>query len=196
MSASVSRSTAVWLVVLAIAVAAIVWQAVRPSAPAAPDEHDAVAAPLIDVGEASWSAVELLGPNGMQRFERDGSGRWMLHGVVAGEAASHPHRADAAAADRIASVFGAFARTRIERTLPADPAGLTAYGLDRPEWIVLIHGTEKRPPLTLEVGQIAPDRLSRYLRLPRDGRMVMVANFQVDGLLALTGAAPSSSVVR
>jgi hypothetical protein len=185
MSASAVRSIWAWLAVLAIAVAAIVWQVARPSAPAAHDEHDAAVSPLIDLDAASWSAVELLGPNGMQRFERDGAGRWLLHGEAAGEAAGHQHRADTASADRIASVFGAFARARIERVLPAAAAGLTAYGLDRPEWIVLIHGTGRRPPLTLEVGQIAPDGLSRYVRLPHDGRVVTVANFQIEGVLAL-----------
>ena len=185
MSASAVRSTWAWLAVLAIAVAAIVWQVTRPSAPLEHDEHDAAMSPLIDLGEANWSAVELLGPNGMQRFERDGAGWWLLHGEVAGEAARHQHRADTASADRIASVFGAFARARIERTLPVAAAGLTTYGLDRPEWIVLIHGTEKRPPLTLEVGQVAPDGLSRYVRLPGDGRVVTVANFQIEGVLAL-----------
>ena len=185
MSARIATSTWAWLAVLVLAGAAIVWQGVRPTAPAAHDEEHAAATPLLAVPEASWSAVELLGPNGMQRFERDGAGRWLLHGEVAGEAARHQHRADAASAERIASVFGAFARARIERVLPVAAAGLTAYGLDRPEWIVLIHATEKRPPLTLEVGQIAPDGLSRYVRLPSDGRVVTVANFQIEGVLAL-----------
>jgi Domain of unknown function (DUF4340) len=188
MSAPAVRSTWAWLAVLAIAVAAIVWQVTRPSAPADHDEHDAAVSLLIDLDAASWSAVELLGPNGMQRFERDGAGRWLLHGEAAGEAAGHQHRADTASADRIASVFGAFARARIERVLPVAAAGLTPYGLDRPEWIVLIHGAEKRPPLTLEVGQVAADGLSRYVRLPRDGRVVTVANFQIEGVLALLRA--------
>ena len=185
MSTPAVRSTPAWLVVFAIAVAAIVWQVIRPSAPPEHDEHAAAVSPLVDLDAESWSAVELLGPNGMQRVERDGAGRWLLHGEVAGEAARHQHRADATSADRIASVFGAFARARIERVLPVAAAGLSAYGLDRPDWIVLIHGTEKRPPLTLEVGQVAPDGLSRYVRLPRDGRVVTVTNFQIEGVLAL-----------
>ena len=198
-----ARATWAWLAVLVLAIGAIVWQLARPTAPAAPDDdgdHSEAAAPLITVAEANWSAVELLGPDGMTRFERDASGRWLVHGAAtattpqpAGEAAPHAHRADPAAAERIASVFAAFARTRIERTLPVDPARLTAYGLDRPEWIVLIHGADARPLATIEVGQLAPDRLSRYVRLPSDGRVLMMPNYQIEGLVGLTGAASTAA---
>ena len=205
MSTPGARSTWGWLIVLTLAIGAIIWQAARPTAPVGRDDHEdpnAAATPPITVAEASWSALELLGPDGMTRFERDASGRWLVHGAAAGaaqpagEAAPHAHRADPAAAERISLVFAAFARTRIERTLPADPARLTAYGLDRPEWIVLIHGAEGRPLATIEVGQLAPDRLSRYVRLPSDGRVLMLPNYQIEGLVALTGAAstaPASS---
>ena len=191
MSATMRRSPWVWLAVLALALAAIVWQATRPVGPIEPDEHDAAAAALIAVGEADWSAVELLGSGGLQRFERDASGRWLLHANVAGEAADHQHRAEAASAERIASIFATFSRARIERTLTVDPARLAAYGLDRPPLIVLIRGPQGKPVLTLEVGQVAPDGLSRYVRLPRDGRVLTIANFQIDGLLALAGPTPA-----
>ena len=197
MSKSMARATWGYLALLVVAAAAIVWQAVRPSAPVAHDDHDTPVAPLVASAEANWSAVELLGPDGMTRFERDASGRWLVHRTAAAppadEARPHAHRADPAAAERIASVFTAFARTRIERSLPADPARLTAYGLDRPEWIVLIHGADARPLSTVEVGQLAPDRLSRYVRLPLDGRVLTIANYQIEGLIALTGAAPTAS---
>lgn len=187
MSAPRVRSTTAWLAVLALAVAAIVWQGLRGGTPPGHDDHDDdAAAALIDLAEANWSAVELLGPSGMHRLERDASARWLLHGAAApGETADHRHRADPAAAERIASVLGTFARARIERTLPADPARLTAYGLDRPEWVVLIHGADRQPVRTLELGQVAPDRLSRYVRLAQDGRVVTIPNYHIDALLAL-----------
>ncbi len=203
MSRPVARSSWGWLVVLALGIGAIVWQGARPMAPVAHDDegdHSEAAAPLVTVAEANWSVVELLGPNGMTRFERDASGRWLVHGAAvtatqpAGDAARHVHRADPAAAERIASIFAAFARTRIERTLPVDPARLTAYGLDRPEWIVLIHGADARSLATIEVGQLAPDRLSRYVRLPSDGRVVMMPNYQIEGLVALTSAVSTATV--
>ena len=46
-----------------------------------------------------------------------------------------------------------------------------------------------RPVLTLEVGEIAPDGLSRYVRVSRDARVLTIANYQIDGLLALLAPA-------
>ena len=206
MRATGARSTWAWLAVLLLAIGVIVWQVTRPTAPVTHDDagdHGEAAAPLFTAAEASWSAVELLGPDGMTRFERDASGRWLRHGggantattttvPPAGEATPHVHRADPASAERIASVFAAFVRTRIERGLPADPARLTACGLDRPEWIMLIHAAGARPLATIEVGQLAPDRLSRYVRLPNDGRVLMRPNYQIVELVGLAGAAPTA----
>ncbi len=180
-------ATAAWLGVLLLGLAAIVWQAARPTAAPEHDADDIAAAPLVSAPLAQWSAVELLGSDGLHRFERDPSGRWLRHAEVAGESANHRHEAEAAAAERIATVFGTFSRAGVERRLVvADPAQLPAYGLDRPALIVLIRGAEGRPVLTLEVGQLAPDGLSRYVRLPRDGSVLTIANYQVDGLLGLT----------
>jgi hypothetical protein len=187
------RSTALWLAVLALALAAVAWQAVRPAGPAAIDEDNVAAAPLIAASEASWTAVELLGPEGLQRFERDAANRWLKHADVAGEVADHQHRADAASAERIGAAFGTFSRTGIERSLVVDPGALAAYGLERPLLIVLIRGAEGRPVLTLEVGNVAPDGLSRYARLPRDGSVMTIPGYQIDGLLALVKAAPAAS---
>lgn len=190
-------ATAAWLGVLVLGLAAIVLQAARPAAVPERDADDIAAAPLVSTPLAQWSAVELLGSDGLHRFERDASGRWLRHADVAGESADHRHEAEAAAAERIASVFGTFSRTGIERRLAmADPAQLTAWGLDRPALIVMIRGSEGRPVLTLEVGQLAPDGLSRYVRLPRDGSVLTIANYQVDGLLGLTAAQPPPAKAR
>ena len=182
-------TTTAWLAVLVLGLGAIVWQAARPTAAPEPDAEDVAAAPLVSAALAQWSAVELLGTDGLHRFERDAAGRWLRHAEVAGEAAEHRHEAEAAAAERIATVFGTFSRAAIERRIAVDdPARLAAYGLDRPPLIVMVRGTEGRPVLTLEVGSVAPDGLSRYVRLPRDGSVLTIANFQVEGLLGLTRA--------
>lgn len=193
---SIRSTTLLWLGVLALALAAVAWQAVRPAGPAAIDEDNVAAAPLIAAPEPSWSAVELLGPEGLQRFERDSANRWLKHADAAGEAAEHQHRADAASAERIKAVFGTFSRTGIERSLVVDPSALAVYGLERPLLIVLIRGAEGRPVLTLEVGNVAPDGLSRYVRLPRDGSVMTIPGYQIDGLLALVKAAPASAPAR
>ena len=193
---SARSTTALWLAVLALALAAVVWQAVRPASPAAPDEDNVAATPLIAAPEASWTAVELLGPDGLQRFERDSANCWLKHAEVAGEAADHQHRSDAASAERIAAVFGTFSRTRIERSLAVDPGALAAYGLERPLLIVLIRGAEGRPMLTMEVGSGAPDGLSRYVRLPRDGSVLTIPGYQIDGLISLVQSGPASAPTR
>lgn len=188
-------AAAAWFGVLVLGLAAIVWQAARPAAAPEPDAEDIAAARLVSAPLAQWSAVELLGGDGLHRFERDPAGRWLRHAEVAGESAEHRHAAEAAAAERIAGVFGAFSRAGIERRFAvADAAQLAAYGLDRPPLIVMIRGLEGRPVLTLEVGQLAPDGLSRYVRLPRDGSVLTIANYQIDGLLALTRPAPAVGV--
>ena len=193
---SARSATALWLAVLALALAAVVWQTLRPAGPSAPDEDNVAAAPLIAAPEASWTAVELLGPDGLQRFERDGATRWLKHAESVGETADHQHRADAASAERIAAVFGTFSRTGIERSLVVDPGALAAYGLERPLLIVLIRAAEGRPVLTLEVGNVAPDGLSRYARLPRDGSVMTIPGYQIDGLITLMKAAPASAPAR
>ena len=196
--------TWLWLALLALGLAAIAWQALRPADAPERAADDAAAVPLVTAPESAWSAVELLGTEGLTRFERDATGRWLLHGDSAGEsggeAAGHEHRADPVAAERIAGVFGAFSRTGIERRLGAvDAERLAAYGLDRPALIVMVRDADGRPLLTLEAGQVAPDGLSRYVRLPRDGSVLTVPNYQIEGLLALTRAVPApaaSAVAR
>lgn len=199
MTARRAVSTWAWLGVLVLAAAAIAWQVLQPHGAAESDdhvEHDAPASYLVTLPEAQWSAVELLGQLGVHRFERDASGRWLLHAEQPGEAAEHGHSADATQAERIAVVFSTFSRTSIERRLMVDdPGKLAQYGLDRPALIVLVRAADGRPALTLEVGQVAPDGLSRYVRLPRDGSVLTIANFQIAGLLALTGAAAAPAPV-
>ena len=193
MSTHRAAATWAWLGVLVLAAGAIVWQLMRPPGAAAPDDHDDHSAPasfLVTLPEVEWSALELLGALGVHRFERDASGRWLLHPDLPGEAMQHEHSADAALAERIAVVFSTFSRTGIERRLTVDdPKKLAQYGLERPALIVLVRAADGRPALTLEVGQVAPDGLSRYVRLPRDGSVLTIANFQIAGLLGLTGAA-------
>lgn len=191
MSRRVARATWAWLAVLLLGAIGIVWQGLRPLAAHAPDDHGAAAARLVPTPEAQWTSVELLDARGMHRFERDAAGRWLLHAEASGEPAGHAHRAEPAAAERIGTVFGAFSRAGIERRFPADgPAQLATYGLDRPSVIVLIRGVDARPVLTLEVGQVAPDALSRYVRLPRDGSVLTIANFHITGLLGLVDPPP------
>ena len=189
------RSTGAWLAVLALGTAAILWQALRPVPNAESDEHNAHGAagtPLIAVAEADWSAVDLVDTNGRQRFERDAAGRWFLHTDGAGDAPEHTHRSEPAEASRIAAVFATFSRARIERTVAVEPAHLGSYGLDGAQRVVLVYGRDARPVMTLEIGQVAPDGLSRYVRMSQAGGVQMIPNYQIQGLLALIRPAPAT----
>lgn len=188
-----------WATVLVAAVALIVWQ-LRSPADAGHDVHDAheadapqmlLAAPLAD-----WAAVELLQRGQRQGFERDAQGLWLRHAVQAGEAAGHRHQGDPAEAERIGGVLATLSRTRIERTLPADPGRAAAYGLDNPALIVLLQGRGGRVLQTLEFGDLAPDGLSRYVHLPQTHQVHTVPHYQLSGLLSLLtppAAAPAAS---
>lgn len=180
-----TRTLAFWLAMLALGAAAIGWQMLHPVAPAAHDDDDAPAATLVAVPEAEWGALELLVQGRRERFERDPQGQWLRHVALAGEAAVHGHQAEAAAAQRIGDVLRTFARTRIDRRLNAPPGRLAPYGLDNPPLIVFISGRDGGALFTLEAGGLAPDGLSRYVRLPQDGSVLLIANYQVEGLLGL-----------
>ncbi len=190
-----------WATLLVVAVLLIVLQ-LRGPHDAAHEAHadDApqllMAAPLAD-----WAAVDLLQRGQRQGFERDAQGQWLRHAVVAGEAAGHAHRSNAAEAERIGQVLATLSRTRIERSLPADPGRAAAYGLDNPALILLLQGPGGRVLQTLEFGDLAPDGLSRYVHLPQTRQLHTVPDYQLSGLLSLlapgaaaTGAsAPASA---
>lgn len=179
-----ARNAVFWLAMLALGLAGIGWQALHPVVPGAHDD-DAPAAALMAVPEADWSALELIHQGQRYRFERDAQGRWLRHEALRGEAAVHGHNAEASAATRIGEVLATFARTRIDRRLNAPPGRLQPYGLDSPALIVLIFGTGGRVLFRLEAGGMAPDGLSRYVRLPQDGSVLLIANYQIEALLGL-----------
>lgn len=178
------RKSLAWLAVLIAAAALIVWQLGHPVAPTA-DEDDKLGAPLAVAPYDDWAAVEYLHRGIRMRFERDGAGHWFRHDRLAGEIAGHVHSADPAAAERISSVLVTFSRTRIERTLVSNPARLADLGLDNPALIVLIQGRDGRVLQTIELGEVAPDQLSRYVQLPQTHQVHTIPNFHAIALLSL-----------
>ena len=192
----VAATTVGWLALLFAGLAVVIWQAFEPPSRHAESEHEAAQVPLVSVADSAWSSVELFTASGVQRLERDAAGQWLLHAERAGEPARHAHAAEPVAAERIATVLGTFSRARVERRLAGpESQQLAAFGLERPWLIVIVRGADERPVLTLEVGELAPDGLSRYVRLPRDGALVTIPDFQVQGLLGLIerGSAAASS---
>lgn len=183
--------TLAWLALLLGAVALIVWQLRHPTV-AKVHEDDQLGALVVTAPYAQWAAVELLHRGDRVRFERDAAGAWFRHDAVddkgGAPAGAHAHRVDAAAAERLGTAFSTFSRARVERSLPGDSMRLGSYGLVNPALIVLIHDRDGRVLQTLEMGEVAPDRLSRYVHLPQTRSVHTIADYQASALLALIAA--------
>lgn len=184
------RLVAVWGVVLALAAAIVAIQLTdrarerrEDAAPVSRDQRLLLPVALQEVG-----AVEVLHAGALHRFERDAAGAWLYHGAhAAAGTAAHQHAADPARAARIDTALQAFGRTRIERTL-TEP-GLAPYGLAAPQMVILVYRpNEARPLLQVAVGDVAPDRLSRYVTVPGRADVLTIANYQIDNLLGLIEA--------
>lgn len=183
--------TPAWLALLVCAVALIVWQVRHPTVPTV-DEDDKLGAFVVTAPYEQWAAIELLHRGQRVRFERDSAGAWFRHDAVDDQSndqpGDHAHRVDAASAERLGAAFSTFSRARMERNVTSDPTRLAGYGLGNPALIMLIHGRDGRVLQTLEMGEIAPDRLSRYVHLPQTRSVHTIANYQASGLLALLAA--------
>ena len=183
--------TLAWLALLVGAVALIVWQVRHPTVPTV-DEDDKLGAFVVTAPYEQWAAIELLHRGERVRFERDAAGAWFRHDAVDdksnGQAGDHAHRVDAASAERLGTAFSTFSRARVERSMTSDPTRLAGYGLVNPALIVLVLGRDGRVLQTLEMGEVAPDRLSRYVHLPQTRSVHTIANYQASGLLALLAA--------
>ena len=190
--ASALRSTVLWLSLLIVAVVAIAWQMRNPSTPVA-DAEDTLGPVVVSTAYEDWLAIELLQRGERVRFERDASGQWFRHDTNAGATGEHSHRIDPAAAERIGSALATFSRARVERRLASEGAQMANYGLTNPALIALFLGRDARVLQTLELGEVAPDQLSRYVHVPQTRQVFTIADFQARGLLSLLAISSSGS---
>jgi hypothetical protein len=189
-----SRLTLVWGVLLALAAAIVAIELAdraaterEDSRPPSRDPRLLVPVPLEQIG-----AIEVAHAGAVHRFERDASSAWFYHGVHVNTDPTHAHKADPAMAQRIETALQGFDRTRMERTLPAGMA-LQQYGLANPQMVVLVYRPkELQPLLQVAVGDIAPDKLSRYVTVVGTPSVITIANYQIDNLLTLIKAAVES----
>jgi len=157
------------------------------SAQAGRDPRLLLPVPLEQVG-----AIEVAHAGAVHRFERDASSAWFYHGVHVNTDATHAHKADPAMAQRIETALQGFGRTRMERTLPAGMA-VQQYGLANPQMVILVYRPkELQPLLQVAVGDLAPDKLSRYVMVVGNSSVVTIANYQITNLLALITSATES----
>ena len=141
------------------------------------------------------NAIEVAYQGNLFRFERDQAGTWFYHahGVNTGIQAQHGHVANAAQAEKIDTRLAGLGRARMERKL--DPDNKEEYGVTRPQMLILVYVKESTEPLAqYAVGDLAPDKLSRYVMLVDTGDVVTIANYQIQNLIDLINEVTASPV--
>jgi hypothetical protein len=154
---------------------------------------------LLPVSVQELGAVEIVHAGTVHRFERDDAGVWFYHGAHTQAQAAHGHQADPAMGEKIAYALAGFDRARIERTFPLEDGG-KIYGVATPQIVVLVYRPKALQPVAqYAVGDIAPDKLSRYVLMVGRPPVVTIAEYQISNLLNLvamaSGAAPHAATV-
>jgi hypothetical protein len=133
------------------------------------------------------AAVEIFARGKSYRFERDGSGAWLLHRHTPGDDPNMIHRADPAQSQRIAGALAAFSQTPIESSVARGADG-DAYGLVDPEAIIVLFNADQAvPPLDFAVGAPA-NGLGRYILMPDHAEIVTIPDVQIASLMDFLGA--------
>ena len=187
MTGAETRRPLLWGMVLAAAVAASLY-ALREDHPA--HEHAEAVELLVPVPPAEMAAVEVLKAGQLTRFDRAEDGAWFLHPDAQGHAADaragHAHAGTPDAAERIGKALAMFSRTRVERHVGPVGEERRRFGLLFPDLVVAVYTAGRaQPALRFEVGDLAPDGLSRYVLLTERGVVVTIPNYHVANLAAL-----------
>ena len=197
------RRAGAWLAVLALGVGAILYMALLPARESRDAEHGGGPPDtLLPVPFKEVTAIELVLRGAVHRFERAADGRWYFHRhahkAAHGAGAGHTHQATPEFAPRIARTFETFGRARVERTLARGGFDRATYGVDTPELILFAFVAGKaRPAASFYFGDVAPDRLSRYVLATGRRALVTIPDYHATGLLDLladlgVGAAPDA----
>ena len=143
---------------------------------------------LLPVPVEQLGAIELAHAGTLHRFERDAAGNWFYHGAHTGLEAIHDHQTDLTVSGRIDQSLSALGRARIERQFEIDPR-VNDYGVASPKLLILAFlPKETQPVVQYAVGDLAPDRQSRYLQAVGSSTVVLIANYQIENLLGLLQA--------
>ena len=88
-------------------------------------------------------------------------------------------------AARIATAFAGFDRARMERDFPLQDGG-KELGVATPKMVILAYRPKELQPLAqYAVGDVAPDKFSRYILPVGKPQVVTIANYQIDNLHGL-----------
>ena len=84
--------------------------------------------------------------------------------------------------------FAGFDRARMERDFPLQDGG-KELGVATPKMVILAYRPKDLQPLAqYAVGDVAPDKYSRYILPVGKPQVVTIANYQIDNLTALIDA--------
>jgi hypothetical protein len=179
---------AVWLVLLALTGVIVALEMSDRAERASETKIDTRSRMLLPVAVDQLGAIELAYAGALHRFERDAAGNWFYHGAHAGSETAHAHQIDPVVAARIAHALTGLGRAHIERRIEL-VARVNDYGVASPELIILAYRpNETQPVVQYAVGDLAPDKLSRYVQAVGSTTVVTIANFQIDNLLGLLQA--------
>ena len=183
------RLLAVWgmLLLLVGAIVAIEMRdrAAAPVAGSGPERDPRL---LLPVPIEAVGAIEIAYRGAVHRFERDANGAWFYHGAHAPAQPGHAHQTDPAVAARITAAFAGFDRARMERDFPLQEGG-KELGVATPQMVILAYRPRELQPLAqYAVGDVAPDKHSRYVLPVGKPRVVTIADYQIANLAALIEA--------
>jgi hypothetical protein len=142
-------------------------------------------------------AVEIVYEGKLHRFERDGTGQWLLHvGQHTHLNNTATHVADPAQAHVIATALAGFDHTQIEASVAHNPdaSRLERYGLGRPALIAVLYARDNSSALArIEFGNLADDGFARYARVSGSGDVVTIAAYEAGRLTDLLKAVGAGS---
>ncbi len=141
---------------------------------------------LLPVGLSEIYSVELVYQGDLYLLEKDDSGHWFYHahGTTNGVLASHEHVATPDENETIAVSLMGLENARVERRLKTREKD--EYGVTKPSLISLLYGWDKsRPVSQFAFGDLATDRLSRYIHLVGSDQVAMIADYQYTNLIEL-----------
>jgi hypothetical protein len=112
---------------------------------------------------------------------------WFYHGVHAQADAAHTHQTDQKAAQLIDRALQAFGRARTEQHLEGGDD--KEFGVTAPETFIMAYRAKELEPIArYAVGDVAPDKVSRYVLIVGRSGVITIPNYQIQNLLDLIQA--------
>ena len=141
---------------------------------------------LLPVGLSEIFSVELVYRGNLYLLEKDEAGHWFYHahGATNGVLESHEHVATPDENETISVSLMGLENARVERRLKTTEKD--EYGVTKPSLISLLYGWDKARPISqFAFGDLATDRLSRYIHLVGSDQVATIANYQYTNLIEL-----------